>query len=66
MSTPVWGSSDGGIEICPKCGAKYRVTLTRLPCRDKDSFHCNNCGELISEWNDTEFPSYSPIEEDSK
>jgi hypothetical protein len=64
MTTSVWGSSDGSIATCLECGARYKVTMHRLPCKDSDSFNCVECGKLMNEWNDTEYPTYQIIDKD--
>lgn len=56
-----WNSADAGNETCGKCGAVYSVVVTRFPMRDKDSFTCNVCGNLIDEWNSTESKSYTLV-----
>jgi hypothetical protein len=57
-----WNTANAGSETCDKCGAVYSVTVTRFPMRDKDSFNCNVCGNLMDQWNSTESKSYSLIE----
>jgi hypothetical protein len=37
---------------CDKCGSKYRLTMTRLSFRDKDSIHCEVCPNLLKSWNE--------------
>jgi len=60
-----WSSENTGIEICKNCGAKYKVTITRYPCKDSDSFDCVKCGKLLKSWNDTESPSFTLIVDNS-
>jgi len=56
-----WSSENAGETPCPKCGTRYRVTVTRLPARDHDHFDCNVCGYRMDSWNDTHVPSYVQI-----
>ncbi|ADE10583.1 hypothetical protein Slit_0341 [Sideroxydans lithotrophicus ES-1] len=37
---------------CSTCGATYRLTMTRLTFRDKDSINCEVCGALLKNWNE--------------
>lgn len=43
----MWRQSEGGIEVCPGCGVRYKVTIHRGPARDKDQFHRRKCGVLV-------------------
>ena len=56
-----WSTADQGDTECPKCGARYKVTVTRFPMRDHDHFDCNVCGYRLDEWNSTHAPSYEQI-----
>lgn len=53
-----WSSGKGEDETCEICGSVYAVTIRRYPTRDKDSFRCVVCGNLMREWNDTAYPSF--------
>jgi predicted nucleic acid-binding Zn ribbon protein len=53
-----WKSKKGPDETCPKCGAIYSVTITRLPVRDSDYFDCEKCGHRMKEWNGTTSYNY--------
>lgn len=60
-----WRTADAGEFVCPHdgCGARYKVRVFRLPAKDRDSASCRKCGKVMSEWNDTEVPSYTLIED---
>lgn len=53
-----WASSRVEDDVCDKCGSVYEVTMHRFPHRDKDSFNCSVCGNLMREWNDTHCPMF--------
>jgi len=36
---------------CSGCGAVYKITRFKIPMRDKDSEHCEVCGEELISWN---------------
>lgn len=59
-----WGQSDGGVETCGECGARYKVTIHRATTRDKDEAHCHKCGHLLRAWNDTHWPSFVLIRDE--
>lgn len=40
---------------CPKCGAVYELTETKIMFRDKDSLECNFCNTTIIKWNGSSF-----------
>ncbi|MET4663474.1 hypothetical protein ABIC17_000366 [Sphingomonas sp. PvP056] len=61
-----WSSEERADETCEKCTAGYRVTVTRYPMRDKDSFNCTVCGHLMDEWNSTESKAYTLIKRTSE
>lgn len=60
----VWGVGEGPDFTCPTegCGARYKVTIHRFPMREHDKAHCQKCGEVMKEWNSTESPSFTLIE----
>jgi len=35
-----WKSEDAEDHVCRNCGARYKVRVTRLPARERDSVHC--------------------------
>lgn len=55
-----WKSEDQGIEECPECGRKYKVTMHRFPMKDCDHFDCK-CGHRLDSWNSTHCPTYSLV-----
>lgn len=60
-----WSTHNSAEVICEGCGAVYAVTVTKLPCRDSDSFNCEVCGHEINKWNSTSVPSYELVKKNS-
>jgi predicted Zn finger-like uncharacterized protein len=56
--TSIWNSSAGSDAECKECGAIYKVTVTRLPVKDGDSFKCEICGSTMRTWSSTLVPSF--------
>ncbi len=48
--------------MCVTCGALYEVTIRRQPERENNYQHCECCGQVMAEWNDTVIPSFKLIE----
>lgn len=48
--------------VCVTCGALYEVTIRRQPERENNYQHCECCGQVMAEWNDTVIPSFKLIE----
>ncbi len=47
-------------KTCPKCGAIYEVSCTKIIFRDKDSFDCR-CGYELDSWSGSRIPNYRLI-----
>jgi predicted Zn finger-like uncharacterized protein len=48
-----WKSGSMPDETCNQCGTVYSVTFQHFPVKERDSFKCSHCGNLVKEWNDT-------------
>ena len=57
-----WNSEEAGEQTCQKCGARYKVRVTRLPARERDSAVCERCGQVLKEWSGTESYSFTLIQ----
>lgn len=57
-----WSTEDADNEKCSSCGAEYRVTVSRLPARESDSFNCLRCGSEMKKWSGTETYSFVAVE----
>lgn len=56
-----WGSAARADFICPHegCGARYSVTVDRIPLKDRDSATCDKCPKVRKSWNSTTYPEYT-------
>lgn len=57
-----WRTEEAKNEKCSNCGTEYRVTVSRLPARESESFNCLRCGSEIKKWSGTESYSFVAIE----
>ena len=55
-------SSPGGEFVCPKCGARYQVTLWPRPKAIGDYATCQNCHSVMLEWYDSVARSFKRID----
>jgi predicted Zn finger-like uncharacterized protein len=46
---------------CPHCGALYEVTYERIISRDKDTAHCQVCGQRMDSRNGSSIPHYELV-----
>jgi uncharacterized protein (DUF983 family) len=53
---------EGHSFFCPSCGALYAVTYSRPLRSDRDSSaKCVVCGQVMSEWNSTNVPTFKLV-----
>jgi len=54
-------SGDADLYKCPHCGARYKVTYARIPCRDQDHEDCDVCRKRMASWDGSSIPTYTLI-----
>jgi hypothetical protein len=48
-----WKSGSMPDETCSQCGAVYSVTFQHFPVKERGFFKCEQCDNLVKEWNAT-------------